>query len=84
MPENFGDLYNLPQPMITQIKRFLFADAPVQIDAADHVALFTYENGAFVVENYRDDAAKVGIIRRGAAQPETTSIPPHSFRVFKP
>ena len=83
-PENFGDLYNLPQPMITQLKRFLFADQPVQIDAPDHVALFTYDNGAFVVENFRDDAAKVGIIRQGAAQPETTSIPPHSFRVFKP
>jgi len=59
MPQNFGDLYNLPQPMITQIKGFLFADAPVQIDAPDHVALFTYDNGAFIVENYRDDAAQV-------------------------
>jgi hypothetical protein len=84
MPENFGELYNLPQPMITRLKQFLFAEAPVQIDAPDHVALFTYDNGAFVVENYRDDAARVGIIRQGAAQPEATSIPPHSFRVFKP
>ncbi|HET7605502.1 MAG TPA: hypothetical protein VFK28_05475 [Sphingomicrobium sp.] len=84
MPENFGDLYNLPQPMITQIKRFLFADAPVQIDAPDHVALFTYDNGAFVVENYRDEAAEVGVARNGQAQAETVSIPAHSFRAFKP
>ena len=82
MPENFGDLYNLPQPMITQIKRFLFADQPVQIDAPDHVALFTYDNGAFVVENYRDDAAKIGIDRKDQSLPETVSIPPHSFRAF--
>ena len=84
MPENFGDLYNLPQPMITQIKRFLFADAPVQIDAPDHVALFTYDNGAFVVENYRDDAARVGALRKDQSQTETVSIPAHSFRLFKP
>jgi hypothetical protein len=84
MPENFGDLYNLPQPMITRIKQFLFADAPVQIDAPDHVALFTYDNGAFVVENYRNDTAKVGIARGGRSQPETVTIQPHSFRVFKP
>ncbi|MGE5562226.1 MAG: hypothetical protein ACM3ZV_02845 [Bacillota bacterium] len=84
MPENFGDLYNLPQPMITQIKRFLFADQPVQIDAPDHVALFTYDNGAFVVENFRDDAATVRIDRKGDTNAESVAIPPHSFRVFKP
>src|SRR5690348_924320 len=81
MPENFGDLYNLPQPMITRLKQFLFADAPVTIDAPDHVALFTYDNGAFVVENFRDDPASVGILRRGQAA-ETVSILAHSFRVF--
>jgi hypothetical protein len=84
MPENFGDLYNLPQPMITQLKQFLFADAPVQIDAPDHVALFTYDNGAFVAENYRDDAAKVGVTRKGQSQAEAVTVPPHSFRVFRP
>jgi len=83
MPENFGDLYNLPQPMITRLKQFLFADAPVRIDAPDHVALFTYDNGAFVVENYRDDSAEVGIARKGQADGEAVTIPPHSFRVFR-
>ena len=82
MPENFGDLYNLPQPMITRLKQFLFADAPVSIDAPDHVALFTYDNGAFVVENFRDDSAMVGVLRKGQAA-ETVTIPPHSFRVFQ-
>ena len=28
MPENFGDLYSLPQPMVTRIKQYLFADQP--------------------------------------------------------
>jgi len=84
MPENFGDLYNLPQPMVTRIKEYLFADTPVRIDAPDHVALFTYDNGAFIVENYRDDSARVGIVRNGQATRSTVTIPPHSFRVFKP
>ena len=82
MPENFGDLYSLPQPMVTRIKQYLFSDLPVQIDAPDHVALFTYDNGAFVVENFRDQSASVGVERKG--QPvESVSIPPHSFRVFR-
>jgi hypothetical protein len=83
VPENFGDLYNLPQPMITRIKQYLFADQPVQIDAPDHVALFTYDNGAFVVENYRDEPARVAIMRKGETRTETVAIPAHSFRVFK-
>ena len=44
--------------------------------------LFTYDNGAFVVENYRDDPAKVRIERKAQAQTERVAIPPHSFRVF--
>jgi hypothetical protein len=61
MPENFGDLYNLPRPMLTHIKDYLFAKAPVRIDSPPQVALFTYDNGAFIVENYRDEAASVTI-----------------------
>jgi hypothetical protein len=83
MPENFGDLYALPQPMVTRIKAYLFGDAPVSIDAPDHVALFTYDNGAFIVQNFRDNAASVGIIRKGSAVPEAAVIPPHSFRLFR-
>ena len=81
VPENFGDLYKLPRPMVTRIKQYLFGDLPVQIDAPDHVALFTYDNGAFVIENFRDDSASVGILRKGQAA-EAVSIPAHSFRVF--
>ena len=82
MPENFGDLYKLPRPMVTRIKQYLFGALPVQVDAPDHVALFTYDNGAFVVENFRDDEANVGILRKGQAA-EIVAIAPHSFRVFK-
>jgi len=66
MPENFGDLYTLPRPMLTRIKDYLFADAPVRIDAPPQVALFTYDNGAFIVENYRDEPASVTISVAGA------------------
>jgi hypothetical protein len=115
MPENLGDLYNLPQPMVTRVKDYLMPDAPVRIDAPDHVALFTYENGAFVVENYRGDEAAVTISlagtpaslretttgatlqplpdapsaasRRGPPPPVRknfrTTVPPHSFQVFR-
>ncbi|MFL6737293.1 MAG: hypothetical protein ACJ8F4_09590 [Sphingomonas sp.] len=73
MPENFGDLYNLPRDMVTRTKKFLFEqDTPVAIDAPDHVALFTYDNGAFVVENYRERAANVVVTLEG--EPKVTDV----------
>jgi hypothetical protein len=66
IPENLGDLYNLPRPMLTRIKDYLLGDAPVRIDSPPQVALFTYDNGAFVIENYRDEAAAVRISISGA------------------
>ncbi|MCH8616436.1 hypothetical protein LZ016_10030 [Sphingomonas sp. SM33] len=66
VPENFGDLYELPRPMVTRIKEYLFPDAAVRLDAPDHVALFTYDNGAFIVENYRDEPAEVTISLSGS------------------
>jgi hypothetical protein len=75
IPENIGDLYNLPQPMVTRIKAYLTPDAPVRIDSPSRVALFTYDNGAFVVENYRGEEAAVTISLPGtpAALRETVT-----------
>ncbi len=66
IPENIGDLYNLPQPMLARIKAYLTPDAPVRIDAPSRVALFTYDNGAFIVENYQGEEAEVTISLAGA------------------
>ena len=41
---------------------YLFVPVP-----DEHVALFTYDNGAFVIENYRDDAAKVAVSLAGSS-----------------
>jgi hypothetical protein len=116
IPENIGDLYNLPQPMVTRIKAYLTPAAPVRIDAPSRVALFTYDNGTFIIENYRDAEVEVTISlagtpaslgeittgatlqpiaepppppnRRGPPAPGRrafrTTIPPHSFQVFRP
>jgi hypothetical protein len=73
MPENFGDLYKLPREMVTRTKQFLFGSAgPVAIDAPDHVALFTYDNGAFVIQNYRDSEARVLVSVKG--RPKVTDL----------
>ena len=61
MPENPGDLYNLPQGVTTEIKRYLQRDFPVRLDAPDRVSLFAYDNGTFVVQSFRNDDTAVNL-----------------------
>lgn len=75
IPDNFGDLYDLPRPAITAIKEFLLTSFPIRIDADDRVSLFAYDNKTFIVQSYRDDDTSVAIAVRGAHSQlrETTS-----------
>jgi hypothetical protein len=66
IPDNFGDLYDLPRPAITAIKEFLLTSFPVRIDADDRVSLFAYDNKTFIVQSYRDDDTSVAIAVHGS------------------
>lgn len=66
IPENPGDLYALPQPLLTQIRAYVQQEFPVRIDAPAQVALFAYDNDTFVVESFRPEAAPVTIRLSGA------------------
>jgi hypothetical protein len=61
VPENIGDLYNLPRPLITQIKRYLQPDFPVRIDSPVPMSLFAYDNKTFVVESFLAEEAQVSL-----------------------
>lgn len=61
IPENIGDLYNLPRGVTSQIKEYLQQDFPLRIDSPPQVSLFAYDNDSFVVESFRADDAAVTI-----------------------
>jgi hypothetical protein len=52
IPDNFGDLYNLPQTVLTPIRNAIAGDLPVRLDSPGQVGLFVYDNGKFIVENF--------------------------------
>ena len=54
IPENFGDLYQLPQEVLRAIRAYVMADFPVQLDAPAKVSLFAYDNQTFIVESFLD------------------------------
>jgi hypothetical protein len=65
IPDNIGDLYSLPPGVMNQVKTYLQKGDPVRIDAPSGVSLFAYDNGAFIVESFRDEPARVTISLKG-------------------
>jgi hypothetical protein len=98
IPSNIGDLYSIPPGVMNSVKTYLMADAPVRIEGPAGVSLFTYDNGAYVIQSFRDTATTVKVVKHavaGTARPAAETvpgagrdtvtevvIPPHSFRVF--
>src|SRR5450759_919586 len=52
IPDNFGDLYNLPPEVLTQIRTVIAGDLPVRLEGSSQIGLFAYDNGKFIVENF--------------------------------
>jgi hypothetical protein len=65
MPDNFTDLYALPAKAISAIKNYVMRGFPVRLDGPAQVALFAYDNGAFIVQNFSATAADVKISTLG-------------------
>jgi len=61
MPDNFTDLYALPPEVTSAIKNYLMRGFPVRLDGPAQVALFAYDNGTFIVQNFSATAADVKI-----------------------
>ncbi len=67
IPENANDLYVLPQPVLTAIRRYILFGFPFTVDAPSKVSLFAYDNNTFVVESFLDAPAEITIFSREQA-----------------
>jgi hypothetical protein len=65
IPDDFADLYRLPQNVLTQIRALLGHDLFVSLDAPDHVSLFAYDNRTFIVQNFTAQpvTARASVVR---------------------
>lgn len=69
IPDDFGNLYDLPEGVLNSFRQILSKDLDLRIEAPSKVGLFLYDNGMFIVESFRDEPitilikAKEGIER---------------------
>ena len=64
IPENFADFSNYPEPVLNAIRRVITAPLPVQLEAPGKVSLFVYDNGTFIVHNFRDEPVNAAVTMR--------------------
>ena len=61
-PNDPADLYAFPPAVLSVIRTTLGSAEPIRLDSAPaQVALFRYDNGAFIVQNYLPTAAEVTV-----------------------
>jgi hypothetical protein len=66
IPENFGDIYNLPAEVLNQIRSALTRDLFVRLEGPAQVSLFVYDNRTFIVESFLPEATEVKTAVAGA------------------
>jgi hypothetical protein len=65
VPDDFGDLYNLPREVLSTLRELIAGEIFVKIDAESQVGLFAYDNDTFVIESFLPHNTTVNIaIRR--------------------
>jgi hypothetical protein len=67
LPDDFADIYRLPQSVLNQIRNLLGRDQFVSLDAPDHVSLYVYDNHTFIVQNFQGKAVATQVTARATA-----------------
>jgi hypothetical protein len=86
IPDNFTDLYLLPAATLNAIRSYVLGNFPVRVEGPAKVSLFAYDNGTFIVESFRDEAAEVTVLAteakslRDLVSGETLTGMPHKPR----
>jgi hypothetical protein len=62
IPENHGDLYNFPAPVLDQIRRTLMQTSEIRLEGPANLGLFLYDNRTFIVESFLRYNSDVKII----------------------
>ncbi len=61
IPDNPLDLYRLPPNVLDRIRELVCSAMPARLEGPSKVAIFDYDNGAVVVQNFRDEPVAVRV-----------------------
>ncbi|HDQ44452.1 MAG TPA: hypothetical protein ENN17_02985 [bacterium] len=62
IPDNFADLYHLPQEVLNRIRQTMMPDFYVRLEGPSQIALFVYDNDTFITESFLPEISEVALI----------------------
>jgi hypothetical protein len=63
IPENFADLYNLPEPILNKIRETICREAlGVSLNSPANVSMFLYDNNTVVLHSFNDKEVDVEMV----------------------
>jgi hypothetical protein len=62
IPDNFGELDELPREILTGIKKVLMKNLFVYTESSSDVSLFLYDNNTFILQSFKEHNSGVKII----------------------
>lgn len=66
VPEDYSDLYELPEGVLNQLRQIMSKDLKVRIEGPSKVSLFVYDNDTFIVESFCDEPVDIKVITEEA------------------
>ena len=69
VPDNFADLYNLPDAALNRIRDLVSARTlPYTIEGPNNVSLYVYDNNTIVVESFHDEEITINVVAAPTAK----------------
>lgn len=62
IPDNFADLYDIPEETLSKIKGYLLNDFEIKLESPGKVALFLYDNNSFIIYSFLPYRTDVSIV----------------------
>jgi hypothetical protein len=62
VPDNFADLYRLPDSVLNGIREVVSRDLPVTIEGPSLVSVFLYDNDTLILESFRNEPVSVTMV----------------------
>ena len=62
IPEDFGNLYDYPEGVLNELRRYMSKDLDLYMEGPSKVSLFLYDNKTVIVENFNDTPVDVKLV----------------------
>lgn len=62
IPDDFGNLYDLPEGVLNVFRQVLSKDLGMYIEGPAKVSLFVYDNNTFILESFLDDPTTIQLV----------------------